>query len=53
MGIQRSRNHMREQNRDSDIMGSSNLTDVEFKMLVKKMLNKLLGSVENFNKDKT
>ena len=46
---------MREQNRDLDEMGSSNLTDAEFKTLVIKMLNELLGSVdkfsENFNKE--
>ena len=46
---------MREQNRDPDIMESSNLTDAEFKILVIKMLNELLGSVdkfsENFNKE--
>ena len=37
---------MRERNRDPDISDSSNLTDAEFKTLVIKMLNKLLGSVE-------
>ena len=56
MGRQRSRSHMREQNRDPGIVESSNLTDTEFKTLVIKMLNVLLGSVgkfsENFNKDK-
>ena len=45
---------MREQNRDPDIMKSSNLTNAEFKTLVIEMLNELLGSVdkfsENFNK---
>ena len=51
MGRQRSRNHMREQNRDPDIMESSNLTDAEFKTLVIKMLNEFLGTVENFNKE--
>ena len=55
MGRQRYRNHMREQNRDPDIMESSNLTGAEFKTLVIKMLNELLGSVdkfsENFNKE--
>ena len=55
MGRQRSRNHMREENRDTDIMESSNLTDAEFKTLVVKMLNELLGYVdkfcENFNKE--
>ena len=42
---------MTEHNRDSDIMESSNLTDAEFKTLVIKMLNELLGSVENSNKE--
>ena len=42
---------MREENRDPNIMKSSNLTDAEFKTLVIKILNDLLGSVENFNKD--
>ena len=42
---------MREQNRDPDIMESSNLTDAEFKTLVIKMLNKLVGNVENSNKE--
>ena len=42
---------MREQNRHPDIMKSSNLTDAEFKTLVIKILNDLLGSVENFNKE--
>ena len=37
---------MREQNRDPDIMESSNLTDAEFKTLVIKILNELLGSVD-------
>ena len=41
MGRQRSRNHMREKNRDAKIMESSNLTDVEFKTLIIKMLNEL------------
>ena len=44
---------MREQNRDLDVMESSNLT--EFKSLVIKMLNELVRSVdkfsENFNKE--
>ena len=35
---QKSRNHIREQNRDPDIMESSNLTDAEFKTLGIKML---------------
>ena len=43
---------MREQNRDPDIMESSNLTDAEFKTLVIKMPNELLGSVENSDRDK-
>ena len=51
MGRQRSRNHMRERNRDPDIMKSSNLTDGEFKTLVINMLNELLGNVENSNKE--
>ena len=55
MRTQRSRNHMRENSRDSEIMESSNLTDVEFKTLVIQMLNELRGSVdgfsENFNKE--
>ena len=42
---------MREQNRDPEIMESSNLTDAEFKTLVIKMLNELLESVENSNKE--
>ena len=42
---------MREGNRDPDIMESSNLTDAEFKILVIKMLNELLGSVDKFSKD--
>ena len=53
MGRQRSRNHLREQNRDPDIMESSNVTDAEFKTLVIKMLNECRRSVaelsENFN----
>ena len=32
-------------------MESSNIPDAEFKTLVIKMLNELLGSVENFNKE--
>ena len=47
---------MKEQNRDTGIMESSNLTDAEFKTLVIKMLNELRRSVdelsENFNKKK-
>ena len=46
MGRQRSRNHMREQNRDPDIMELSNLSDAEFKTLVIKKLNELMGSVD-------
>ena len=42
---------MREQNRHPDIMESSNLADAEFKTVVIKMLNELLGSAENFNKE--
>ena len=42
---------MREQNRDPDIVELSNLTDAEFKTLVIKMLNELLGSIENSNKE--
>ena len=55
MGRKRSRNHVSEQNRDPGKMESSNLTDAEFKTLVIKMLNELIGSVdelsENFNKE--
>ena len=55
MGRQRSRNQMRQQNRDPHIVESSNLTDAGFKVLVTKMLDELLGSVdkfsENFNKE--
>ena len=55
MGRQRSRNCMREQNRDPRIMESSNLTDAEFKTLVIKMFNELRGRLhelsENFNKE--
>ena len=47
MERQRRKNQIREQNRDPEIMESSNLTDTEFKTLVIKMLNELLGSVEN------
>ena len=46
---------MRDQNRDPEIMETSNLTGVEFKTLVIKILNELLGSVDkfsdNFNKE--
>ena len=43
---------MREKNRDSDIMESSNLTGAEFKTLVIKMLNELLVKFgEKFNKE--
>ena len=41
MEKQRSRNHMRKQNRGPGIMESNNLTDAEFKTLVIKMLNEL------------
>ena len=51
MGRQRSRNHMRKENRDPDIMESSNLTDAEFKTLVIKMLNELFGSVDKFSEN--
>ena len=55
MKRQRNRNRMRKQNRDPEIMESSNLTDAEFKTLVIKMLNKIRGSVkelsENFNEE--
>ena len=55
MRRQRSRNHMREQNRDPRIMESSNITDAEFKTLVTKTIDELRGSVgefsENFNKE--
>ena len=40
---------MREENRDPDIMESSNLTDAEFKTQVIKMLDELLGSVDKFS----
>ena len=43
---------MREQKRDPDKMKSSNLTDAEFKILVIKMLNELLGSVDKINKER-
>ena len=43
---------MREQNRDPEIMKSSNLTDSEFKTLVIKMLNKFLGHVDKFSKER-
>ena len=49
---QRSRNHIREQNRDPEIMKSSNLTDAEFKTLVIKMLIEPRRRFsENFNKE--
>ena len=52
MGRQRNRNHMREHNRDPDIMESSNLTDAESKTLVIKMHNELLVKFsENSNKE--
>ena len=51
VGRQRSRNHVREENRDPEIMESSNLTDAEFKTLVIKMLNELLESVDKFSED--
>ena len=55
MRRQRSRNHMREKDRDPEKMESSNLIDAEFKTVVIKMLNELRGSVdefsENFNKE--
>ena len=44
MGRQTSRNHIREQNRDPEIVESSNLTDAEFETLVIKFS-------ENFNKN--
>ena len=40
---------MREQNRDPDVIKSSNLTDAEFKTLVIKMLKELLGSIDKFS----
>ena len=46
MGRKRSRNHMKEQNRDPGIRESNNLTDAEFKTLVIKMLNELRGNVD-------
>ena len=51
MGRQSSRNYMREQNRDPDIMESSNLTDAEFKTLVIKMLNELRGGIEELSEE--
>ena len=45
MGRKKSRNHMREQDRDPGIMKLSELTDAEFKTLV---INKFS---ENFNKE--
>ena len=44
---------MREQNRDPEVMESSNLADVEVKTLVIKMLNELLGSVDKFSENLT
>ena len=46
MRRQRSRNHMREENRDPGIMGSSNLTDEEFRTLVIKIFNELRGRID-------
>ena len=40
---------MTEQNRDPEIMESSTLTEAEFKTLVIKMLNELVGSVDKFS----
>ena len=51
MGRQRSRHHIREQNRDPDIRESSNLTDAEFKTLVIKVLSELWGSVDKFSEN--
>ena len=55
MGRQKSRNYMREQNRDPEIMESSNLIDAEFKTLIINMLNELRERVdelsENLNKE--
>ena len=42
---------MRQQNRDPEIMESNNLTDAEFKTLIIKMLNELLGSVDKFSEN--
>ena len=46
---------MREQNRNPEIMESSNLTDAEFKTLVIKMLSELRERIDefsvNFNKE--
>ena len=53
MGRQRSRNHMREQNRDPGIIESNKLTDAEFKTLVIKMFNELRGSVDEFSENLT
>ena len=46
MRRRRSRNHMRGQNRDPEIIKSSNLTDEEFKTLFIKMLNELRGRID-------
>ena len=51
MGKQRSSNPMSEQDREPEIMESSNLTDAEFKTLVIKMLNELMGSVDEFSEN--
>ena len=41
---------MTEQNRDPYIMKSSNITGAEFKTLVIKMLNELLGGIDTSKK---
>ena len=42
---------MREQNRDPGIMESRNLIDAEFKTLVIKMFNELMGRVDEFSEN--
>ena len=42
---------MREENRNSEIMQLSNLTDAELKTLVIKMLDELMGSIDEFSKN--
>ena len=51
MGTQRSRHHVREQNRDLGIKKSSNLTDTEFKTLVIRMLNELRVRIDDLSEN--
>ena len=51
MRRQRSRNHMKKQNRDPGKMESNNPIDTELKTLVIKMLNEIKGSVAELNKN--